>query len=381
MEYIYKILIVFIGALAVSCNADDVDNRPIVEAISAPELTAPVTDKQFVLTEDEALEVAGKFEWSAAKYSASVVVKYMLLIDKKGGDFTTAKILGTTSGLNQFSVLVKDLNFTVKELGGVAGTESFYDLKIMSSVSGAVVMVSKSSITIAVMPYNDAVANNCANQFIVGAGIKTAGWGWGSPLKLICNDNILVATTDLINEGFRIFTAEGDWGSGRNYLWYVAEGYKISSSLLNANDGDSNFKFTGTPGKYRIKVDQVAKTVTVAQGETAANSIWLVGAATPGGWSWTDNKETELPLISDGIFEVPLVLKSGEAFRMFFGNDGTENGNWGTGKNYLYYSDEGYTFSPELENALDGDNNFKYTEVTGLRIFKIDTITKTITLN
>ena len=80
-------------------------------------------------------------------------------------------------------------------------------------------------------------------------------------------------------------------------------------------------------------------------------------------------------------FEVPLVLKSGEAFRMFFGNDGTENGNWGTGKNYLYYSDEGYTFSPELENALDGDNNFKYTGVTGLRIFKINTITKTITLN
>ena len=76
-----------------------------------------------------------------------------------------------------------------------------------------------------------------------------------------------------------------------------------------------------------------------------------------------------------------MVLKSGESFRMFLGNDGTENGNWGTGKNYLDYSGGGYTISPELANALDGDNNFKYTGPTGLRVFKINTITKTITLN
>lgn len=381
MKYIYIILIAFIGVVAVSCNADDVENRPIIEALSVPELTTPVTGTQFVLNEANALEEASKFEWSVAEYSKTVVVSYTVLIDKKGGDFSTAKVLGTINNLNQLSVLVKDLNFTVKKLEGVAGTEAFYDLKVKSSVSGGVVVLSENTITIAVTPYNDSVANNCPNQYAVGAGISTAGWGWSSPLTLLCNDDVLVASVDLINDGFRFFTTNGDWGSGRNFLWYVTEGYKMSSTLVNANDGDSNFKFTGTPGKYRLKVDQVAKTITVAQGETAANSIWLVGAATPGGWSWTDNKETELPLISDGIFEVPLMLKSGEAFRIFFGNDGTENGNWGTGKNYLYYSDEGYTFSPELENALDGDNNFKYTGVTGLRIFKINTITKTITLN
>ncbi len=381
MKNIYKILIAFISVLTVSCNSDDVDNRPVVEGVSAAELTAPATGKQFVLTEDVALEEAAKFEWSAASYSSTVVVKYTLLMDIKGGNFGAAKILGTTNGLRQLSVLVKDLNAAAKGLAGIAGTESLYDLKVMSSVSDGVVMLSESSSTIAVTPYDDAVASNCASQFIVGAAVKTAGWGWGSPLKLICNDNILVATTDLINDGFRFFTTEGDWGSGRNYPWYVAEGYKISSSLANANDGDSNFKFTGTPGTYRIKLDQVAKTITVAQGETAAKSMWLVGAATPGGWSWTDDKETELPLISDGIFEVPLVLKSGEGFRMFLGNDGTENGNWGTGKNYLDYAGQGYTISSELENALDGDQNFKYTGPTGLRVFKINTITKTITLN
>lgn len=369
------------GLLAVSCNADDVDNRPVVEALSASVLTSPATGVQFVLEEDNASKEVGKFEWSVAKYSPTVVVSYTLLIDKEGGDFSAAKILGTTSNISELSVLVKDLNSIVKQLDGVAGTEGFYDLKVMSSVSGAVIQFSDNVITVAVTPYNNKVANNCANQYIVGAGVSTAGWGWDNPLTLICNDNILVSTADLVKESFRFFTTNGDWGSGKNYPWYIAEGYKISSSLENANDGDSNFKFTGTPGKYRIKLDQVAKTITVAQGETAANSIWLVGAATPGGWSWTDDKETEMPLISDGIFEVPVVLKSGEAFRMFSSNDGTENGNWGTGKNYLDYAGEGYTISSELENAMDGDSNFKYTGATGLRMLKIDTIAKSITLN
>ena len=49
MKNIYKILIAFIGVLAVSCNADDVDNRPIVEALSIPEITAPATGKAFIL--------------------------------------------------------------------------------------------------------------------------------------------------------------------------------------------------------------------------------------------------------------------------------------------------------------------------------------------
>lgn len=32
MKNIYKILIAFIGVLAVSCNADDVEDRPVIEA-------------------------------------------------------------------------------------------------------------------------------------------------------------------------------------------------------------------------------------------------------------------------------------------------------------------------------------------------------------
>jgi hypothetical protein len=57
MKNNYKILIAFISVLLVSCNADDVENRPVIESVSTPELIAPETAKQYVLTEENTKEV------------------------------------------------------------------------------------------------------------------------------------------------------------------------------------------------------------------------------------------------------------------------------------------------------------------------------------
>ncbi|OYX83007.1 MAG: DUF5116 domain-containing protein, partial [Flavobacteriales bacterium 32-34-25] len=88
LKNISKILIALISILAVSCNADDVDNRPVLESVSAPEMTLPVTGKTFVLTENNADNKADLFKWNPATYSHDVVVSYSLLMDVKGGDFT-----------------------------------------------------------------------------------------------------------------------------------------------------------------------------------------------------------------------------------------------------------------------------------------------------
>jgi hypothetical protein len=142
-------------------------------------------------------------------------------------------------------------------------------------------------------------------------------------------------------------------------------------------DGDHNFKFTGTPGAYRLKIDGNKKTITAFQGTTTANSQWLVGAATPGGWSWAGNNETELGLITNGIYEVPLTLTSGESFRVFLGNNGGDS--WGLGdRNYPWYVSNGYTIDSELINAGDGDSNFRYVGPTAARIFRVDSVAKTV---
>jgi hypothetical protein len=113
-----------------------------------------------------------------------------------------------------------------------------------------------------------------------------------------------------------------------------------------------------------------------------ASSHWLVGAATPGGWTWDGDAETEFPLIigRTDAYQVAVVLKNGEAFREFLGNNYTSNGNWDASHNYTYFSSNGFTIDSELVNAGDGDSNFKYTGPTAERVLTIDYAAKTITL-
>jgi hypothetical protein len=241
--------------------------------------------------------------------------------------------------------------------------------------------------TDAVVSFPILTSNGCLSQYAVGQGLPQSGWNWNSPRTLLCDNGVLTMTADFLNgpgDSFRFFTTEGYWLSGRNYPYYTGLNYKIVSTLVNAGDGDQNFRNVGPAGKYKLTIDSNNKTINVAPRTTTSDfeptSQWLLGAATPGGWSWSGNNETELGLVNTGIYEVALKLTSDNVFRVFLGNNGGDS--WGLGdRNYTWYVTNGYTIDSELVNANDGDNNFKYTGPTGVRIFKINSITKVITVD
>jgi hypothetical protein len=271
MKNIYKVLIAFIGVLAVSCNADDVENRPVIEAATAPVLLTPKSDFSIVLSKETENNIATTVVWNDAKYNGTqTVVNYTIEIAKAGTSFATPVVVSNTT--ERFKALtVSELNSALVNGGFIEKEENKVDVRIKS---------------------------------VVGA----------SGLPQYSN----------------VYT------------------------------------ITATP--YHVPL---------------ASSHWLVGAATPGGWSWTGDAETEFPLVigQSNVYQVTVVLKSGEAFREFLGNNFTSDGNWDASHNYTYYSGLGYTIDSELVNAGDGDNNFKYTGLTGARILKIDNVAKTITLD
>jgi hypothetical protein len=157
---------------------------------------------------------------------------------------------------------------------------------------------------------------------------------------------------------------------------------KISSNFENANDGDSNFRFIGTPGVHRLKIDENQKTITAFQGSTSASSYWLVGQATPGGWSWAGNNESELGLVAPGVYEAIVRFSpDGDAnFRIWLANDGGDS--WGSpNRNFPSFVNDGYVIDNELINANDGDSNFKYIGPNAVRKFTVNTITKVITVD
>lgn len=116
--------------------------------------------------------------------------------------------------------------------------------------------------------------------WLVGAGVTQAGWGWDSPVALPCTgDNVysgIVEFTPLSdgNDGnFRFFTEEGNWGSGLNFPFFVDDDFTIDDLFENAEDGDSNFLFTGTQGEYLLTVDFTNKTIVLDENLSNENFV------------------------------------------------------------------------------------------------------------
>ncbi|NDP23044.1 MAG: hypothetical protein GZ091_18485 [Paludibacter sp.] len=259
--------------MAISCTDDIQDtNREAVAASTAPVLLTPKGDFNIVLSKATEKEVATTIVWDDAAYAGTAtVVNYSIEIAKAGTKFASPTVVTTTT--NRFkSITVAELNSALVNGGFVEKEENLVDIRVKSSVG----------------------ATGSVAQF-------------------------------------------------------------------------SNF-YTIKATPYHVPL---------------ASSHWLVGAATPGGWSWENDNETEFPLVvgTTNVYQVSIVLINNESFRVFLGNDFTSGGNWGSSRNYPFYADAGYTIAAELVNANDGDKNFKYLGPTGLRVLKIDGAAKTITLN
>jgi hypothetical protein len=227
------------------------------------------------------------------------------------------------------------------------------------------------------------VGPNCNfdQLWVVGAGAVDAGWGWDSPVAISCTGTgVYEGNINLTNDAFRLFTDKSlEWASPSfNFPYYADAGYTIDSNFENADDGDKNFKFVGTPGTYFLSIDDINKTITLAPEKLQCefDQLWLVGAGVPdAGWGW--DSPVALPCTGAGVYSGSVTFAN-DAFR-FFTDKSLE---WASPSfNFPHYFDEGYTIDANFENAEDGDKNIKFIGTPGAYTLTIDTGNKTITLN
>ncbi|MFC2109952.1 SusE domain-containing protein [Bacteroidota bacterium] len=211
--------------------------------------------------------------------------------------------------------------------------------------------------------------------FMVGAGVPDAGWGWDTPVEMTwIKDGIFEATTTFSLDTFRFFSKDGDWGSGTNFPYYLSEEYEIDAIFEDAQDGDNNFRFIGTPGVYKIIVNQLEKTIVLAEPGSAGPPKYMVGAAVPdAGWGW--DTPIEMVQTSAGVWTATTTFAV-DAFRFF-----DTFGDWGSGTNHPFYVGESYTIDANFEDAQDGDNNFKFIGTPGEYTITLNSNTKTISLS
>lgn len=296
MKNIYKVLIAFIGVLAVSCNADAVDERPILDVVSTPEITAPTTGQNYVLNVEKAAEEVAKFKWSAAEYSTAVAVKYSLLIDKKGGDFSAAKTLQTTvNSITEVSVLARELNQAAIDLGGQPEVAAQYDVKISANVSGGFSQVSKGLITISVTPYLGRVKYEFTDWYLIGAAV--AG-GWDNnvdtkhqPMFRDGKDATKYKFVGYFKAGnFKLISEKGSWDSQLGKADDSSIEIKNNAGEFTIPaDGYYNFEFNTKSLAYTLK--PYADAVAIAK---LYDTVGVIGSSTPGGWdaSTALNKST-----------------------------------------------------------------------------------------
>lgn len=366
--------------LYVRINADGAMSNVIMFVVSAfpidgPMVSNPGGGDSFVLSMLSENDVALSVDWDDNETDETA---YEVQLAASGTAFANPITLGTVDDdSDSFEISHSDLNEAALNLGLSADTAGDVELRIVAesinSSGNSLVRVSD-IVIISITPYSVELA---PILYVVGAGAVDAGWGWDSPVELVLQGDTYSGNINLQNDTFRFFTENGNWGSGLNFPYYEALEYTIDTNFENANDGDSNFRFTGTPGSYSLRINTNARTITLTDPVEGPNcnfdQLWLVGAGiTDTGWGW--DTPVALSCTGNGTYSGNVALNN-DAFRFF-----SIRNDWGSGTNYPTYESNGYTIDSDLINANDGDSNFFFNGTPGVYFLIVDDINKTITL-
>lgn len=338
--------------------------RRFEDAIAPFSLLSPADDSLVELDFDNP-DAPIVIEWDSTFSGFGSDITYEWLADAEGGDFSNPLLSIMSDNMGTYAQITftnQDLEDVLTAQGvDVAGYLTL-DWKVVASTTD-LMLESIETFSVQLRRFNPV-----ASKFLVGAATP-GGWSWDAPTEILeVEEGVFQGTLAFNNDAFRVFDVRDDWGSGTNFPFYEGEGYTIDSRFVNAMDGDQNFSFIGTPGTYTFTLDTNAKAIRL----TVGDPIFMVGAATPGGWSW--DAPTFMYQIESGVWQTTIVFGN-DAFRFF-----TTNGDWGSGRNFPFYADDGYTIDANFTNAMDGDQNFSFIGTPGEYTITLDENNKTIEL-
>lgn len=356
-------IITYLGMIALmavslmSCDKDAV--KPTVSSTVASNELATPSKSSYVLVADEAANTAETFQWTKPDFGFAAAIIYKLQMDKAAGDFSSPVELASANNLLSAAVTVKDFNDKVLSLGLSPQTASDIKLRVVSTISDKVAPLYSNTQTISVTPY----ATSFPPIYGMGAGLK--GWGpWPDNAVEVVGVGYKKYETVAYfsNDTFRFFD-QLDWNpTSFNYPYFTT----VSSLLINANDGDKNFKFVGTPGWFKINIDLIAKTVAMVAADEPL--LYITGAGI-GGWDKPGTGASiKMTYMKPGVFSVTANFVN-DSFRFFAQPD------WApTSYNFPYFT----TVDPAFTNANDGDKNFKFVGTPGPMKIIVDLNAKTV---
>jgi hypothetical protein len=198
------------------------------------------------------------------------------------------------------------------------------------------------------------------------------GWGLNSNLAMrSLGNNVFEVTAQFqTNQIFRFFK-ELDWGA-EQYRWSSFTGGTVDSDLADGGGGDSNFRFAGTSGIYKVTVSISDKTITVEP--VSAPTLHIIGDDQ----GWTPANAVNMTWLGGGLFEATTNFTNNSILR-FFANNNTGAWDW-NGEQWRYSSFPNGSIDSDLGEGGGGDSNFRFVGTTGSHTIRVNINAKTIDL-
>jgi hypothetical protein len=285
MKNITKSIIALFAVVALSCSVEDVQDRPVIEGVDSPILTAPTSGAAYVLSPVNATAQAERFTWKSADFGGSVEVVYTVEIDKKGNAFKTPKELATRKSENQASVSVEIMNGAALALKSTPFAPGEFEVRVKATVGTMAAMYSN-VVGIVVTPYT----TENPKLWVPGAYAVASGyakdWDPATSPQLSASAYGKVDFEGYVN--FNDANAEYKFTSFPEWKGEYAAGATAGTIALTG----ANLKIPAA-GYYQIVVDTEKLTY-----KATATTWGIIGSATAGGWdnstAMTYNKTTKL---------------------------------------------------------------------------------------
>ena len=288
MKKISKLLL-FATLLFAFASCDKVDNLPLYGAGNASVLTAsavavtplPADSNNVVLT----------LNWTYPNHSTdSSNIKYTIQLDSVGKNFAapfTKVVMGKLSA----TYIAKELNSFLLARGYAFNVAVSMQVKLISSYANNNETIASNIVAVRMTPYKvppKVALPTTGKLFIVGAA--TQG-GWSNPVPTPTQELARLDETTWAgvfqmngNQQYLLLPLNGDWGNKFSVSNGALAGLSAGGDFgFNLPD---NFPGPSASGWYKIIVDfQTGKFKVTPYTSTLPTNLFIVGAATPGGWN------------------------------------------------------------------------------------------------
>ncbi|MFT5252476.1 MAG: hypothetical protein ACI87N_001486 [Flavobacteriales bacterium] len=367
MKNITRSIIALFAVVALSCSVEDVQDRPVIQGVNSPVLTAPTTGASYVLKPENAASQVERFTWKSANYGGDIQITYAVEVDKKGNKFATPQAIGSVIAGNQVSVTVEAMNNAALALKATPFSPTELEVRVKST-AGAITPMFSNVIGIVVTPYT----TESPKLYVIGGFLNASGYGadWTLATTLPALSASGYGKTDF--EGYINFSDansqykfipqntsyDGDYGNA------TGPDGSFTGLLLQTGESNAGLPAPKLGGYYLMEAD------TKDLKYKATRTSWAVtGSGTPLSWpagpdgtpgqdhDMTYNPTTKVWTVTLNLTANEIKFRANDEWKVNYGDKGADGILDFNSDNIKVPTAGNYTITLDLSSP----RNYKYT--------------------